>query len=64
LRTRELPEFFGGVFGEIKAASDEAYRALIAKAVAFYRSALFNPHWGEQMVFTKDTLHLRMVFQG
>jgi len=28
LRTRELPEYFGAVFGTIKAASDSAYREL------------------------------------
>jgi FAD/FMN-containing dehydrogenase len=27
LRTRELPETSGGLFGEIKASSDDAYRA-------------------------------------
>jgi FAD/FMN-containing dehydrogenase len=65
LRTRELPEFFGGVFGAIKAASDDAYRTLIAKAISFYQSVLFNPHWGEQMVFrTDNTLRISMVFQG
>ncbi|MEP6633938.1 MAG: FAD-binding oxidoreductase [Luteimonas sp.] len=65
LRTRELPEFFGAVFGEIQASSDDAYRALIAKAVDFYQTALFNPHWGEQMVFkTDNTLRISMVCHG
>ncbi|GLQ46302.1 FAD-binding protein [Dyella lipolytica] len=65
LRTHELPEFFGAVFGEIKAASDDAYRALIAKVVGFYQSDLFNPHWGEQLKFHGDNrLGLSMVFQG
>ncbi|GLQ94050.1 FAD-binding oxidoreductase [Dyella acidisoli] len=65
LRTHTLPEWFGAVFGEIKAASDTAYRALIAKAISFYQSDLFNPHWGEQMRFRGDNvLHLSMVFQG
>lgn len=65
LRTRELPAFFGAVFGAIKASSDEAYRALIAQAISFYQRALFNPHWGEQMVFRGDNvLRLSMVFQG
>lgn len=64
LRTRELPEFFGAVMGEITASTEEAYRALIAKAIAFYQSALFNPHWGEQLVFKGDTLKLSMLFQG
>lgn len=65
LRTRELPAFFGGVSGSIKAASDAAYRALIAKVVGFYREALFNPHWGEQIHFGPDnTVRIDMVFQG
>ncbi len=55
LRTRELPEFFGGVSGSIKAASDAAYRALIAQGASPSTSdALFNPHWGEQIGFGSD----------
>jgi FAD/FMN-containing dehydrogenase len=65
LRTRELPETLGAVFGAIKASSDGAYRELIARAISFYNSALFNRHWGEQMVFRRgNTLRLDMVFQG
>ena len=65
LRTHELPEFFGAVFGDIKASSDEAYRALIAKTISFYQSDLFNAHWGEQLRFHGDNrLSLSMVFQG
>ena len=65
LRTHELPMFFGGMFGEIKASSDDAYRTLIAKAISFYQSDLFNPHWGEQMSFrTDNSLRISMVFQG
>ena len=64
LRTHELPETFGGMFGEIKASSDDAYRALIAKVVDFYQSTLFNGHWGEQIAFTSDTVEISMVFQG
>jgi hypothetical protein len=65
LRTRELPEYFGGVFGTIKASSDAAYSKLIAKALAFYEESLFNPHWGEQMRFDRqNALTISMVFQG
>jgi FAD/FMN-containing dehydrogenase len=65
LRTRELPEYFGAVFGAVKASSDIAYRALIGKAISLYKSALFNPHWGEQMTFrTDNTLRISMVFHG
>lgn len=65
LRTHDLPTWFGAVFGDIKAASDEAYRALIAKVVSFYQSELCNPHWGEQIAFMpSNVLHLSLVFQG
>lgn len=65
LRTHALPETFGAVFGAIEADSDEAYRALIGETVRFYRDRLFNPHWGEQLVFRGDrVLRLAMVFQG
>ena len=65
LRTRELPEYFGGVFGSIKAKSDSAFRALIAHTIGFYHERLFNPHWGEQLRFGPDnTLRLSMVCHG
>ncbi|PZO08956.1 MAG: FAD-linked oxidoreductase [Lysobacteraceae bacterium] len=65
LRTRDLPETFGAVFCEIKASSDDAYRTLIAKSIEFYRSALFNPHWGEQISFhSSNVLDISLVFQG
>jgi hypothetical protein len=63
LRTRELPEFFGAVLARILPASDAAYRALIAKALSFYRTDLMNPHWGEKMIFGRD-LNVAMLFQG
>jgi FAD/FMN-containing dehydrogenase len=65
LRTHDLPAFLGGVSGEIKASSDQAYRALIAKMMSFYQADLMNPHWGEQIAFMPDNkLHISMVFQG
>ena len=65
LRTRELPEFFGAVSTAIRAASDEAYRALIAETMSFYRANLFNAHWGEKIYFRSDnTLDIGMLFQG
>jgi FAD/FMN-containing dehydrogenase len=65
LRTHALPNYVGAVVGEIKAVSDTAYRTLLAKAIAFYQSELFNPHWGEQMRFRgENVLELSMVFQG
>lgn len=65
LRTRELPGTFGAAFGSIKASSNEAFLALIVKVVDFYHSALFNPHWGEQITFGADnTVGISMLFQG
>jgi FAD/FMN-containing dehydrogenase len=65
LRTHELPACFGGVFGTVKATSDAAFRRLIGRVVGFYGDSLFNPHWGEQLVFRPDNvLAVAMVFQG
>jgi FAD/FMN-containing dehydrogenase len=64
LRTRELPQFFGVVATTIKATSDAAFRRLIGDIIAFYAERLFNPHWGEQIVFGRNnTLRISMVFQ-
>jgi FAD/FMN-containing dehydrogenase len=65
LRTRPLPEYFGGVFGSVKASSDAAFHRLAARVMAFYREQLFNPYWGEQIRFERgNVLDIRMVFQG
>jgi FAD/FMN-containing dehydrogenase len=65
LRTRKLPEFFGGVFGVIKANSDEAFRRLLARFISFYQDRLFNSHWGEQVGLHRgNRMELSMVFQG
>ncbi|MBV8500206.1 MAG: FAD-dependent oxidoreductase [Paucibacter sp.] len=65
LRTRELPENFGAVFGTIEADSDDAYRALIARVVEFCRENLVNRHWGEQIKLEGEkALGLSLVFQG
>jgi FAD/FMN-containing dehydrogenase len=65
LRTFELPEFFGAAMGRILASSPEAYRTLVRRFVGFYREALFNPQWGEQVSFRDgNALQISMVFQG
>jgi FAD/FMN-containing dehydrogenase len=65
LRTRELPEFFGVVFGRIKANSDDGYKKLIEKIILQYRDKLFNPVWGEQIRFHSDrSVSLSMLFHG
>lgn len=64
LKTHVLPKTFGAVFAEIRANSDDAYSALIARAVSFYSQSLFNPNWGEQLAFRpNNALAISMVFQ-
>lgn len=65
LRTRELPEFFGVVFGRIKARNNDAFKKLLTYTVNFYQQHLFNPVWGEQIRFYGDnSLHINMMFAG
>ncbi|HTD86156.1 MAG TPA: FAD-dependent oxidoreductase, partial [Candidatus Binatia bacterium] len=40
LRTRELPDYFGGVFCRIRAKSDSAFRRLTARMIRFYHDRL------------------------
>ena len=65
LRTHDLPDFLGGLNVTIESNSDDAYRRLLARFIAFYRDNLFNPHWGETVHFTMtNVLRVSMVFQG
>ena len=65
LRVHDLPEFFGSVSFEIKAASDDAYRQLIREFIGFYREHLCNDHWGEQAhVRADNSLGISMVSCG
>jgi FAD/FMN-containing dehydrogenase len=65
LRTRDLPERFGGASGTIVATSDAAFRELIGRIMHLYRARLFNPHWGEQVRYRPDnTVRIGMVLQG
>jgi hypothetical protein len=65
LRTRELPEFFGGVFGTITAKSDGVFRKLVARVMSFYQERLFNRHWGEQIAFERgNRVEISMLFHG
>jgi FAD/FMN-containing dehydrogenase len=65
LRTRELPDYFGGVSGTIKATSDDAFRKLIARIISFYHDHLFNRHWGEQIAFQRaNRVEISMLFHG
>ena len=65
LKTHDLPDWFGGVFVTIAAASDAAFRRLIGRFIDLYRNRLFNPHWGESVAFRRDnTLAISMISQG
>jgi hypothetical protein len=65
LRVRDLPEFFGGAFLTVKAASDDAYRRLVREFISFYHEHLFNDHWGEQAHVNPDnSLSINMVSRG
>lgn len=65
LRTHPLPNYLGLVAATISAASDAAYQALVGQMISFYRESLFNPHWGEQIIFGPGTqVTIFMLFQG
>jgi FAD/FMN-containing dehydrogenase len=65
LATHDLPAFFGTVSITVKAASDEAYLALIERVVDFVAENLQTPNWGEQLIFRPDNvLAVQMLFQG
>ena len=65
LRVRELPEFAGGAFFTVKASSDDAFRRLLQQFLAFYATALFNDHWGEQAhIEPGNSLEISMVSHG
>ncbi|WP_175954412.1 FAD-binding oxidoreductase [Burkholderia sp. BCC0405] len=64
LQTHDLPEHFGWAEFTVKASSREAYRRLVERLVGHYAEHLFNPQWGEQLVFHEDEVHVSMVCQG
>ena len=65
LRTRELPAYFGVVLATIDAASDDAFRQLIARFVSFYAESLFNSHWGEIVkIHPGKRLEISMEWHG
>src|SRR5471030_883118 len=64
LRTHALPPFFGGVSVVIRASSDDAFRTLVERFIAFYGDSLFNRHWGEiANVRPGRRLDIQMAFQ-
>jgi FAD/FMN-containing dehydrogenase len=65
LRLHALPEFAGGAFFTVKATSDAAFRRLLQQFIGFYKTSLFNDHWGEQAHVNGDnSLEISMVSHG
>jgi FAD/FMN-containing dehydrogenase len=66
LRTHDLPDYLGLVVAVITTPSDAAYQALVGQVISFYQESLFNPHWGEQLIFTNspNQVTIFMAFQG
>ena len=65
LRTRDLPTMFGLMSCSIVAPSDDSFRALIRRAMNFYRTHLFNPSWGEKInLLPGRILNVNMFAQG
>ena len=65
LRTRELPNLFGGVGLAVQAKSDAAFSKLIDRFLDVFGPRMTDPHWGESVTFGKDnSLSVTMVFQG
>ncbi len=65
LRTHDLPARMGGANGVIKATSDDAFRRLVSRFLAFYSEALLNPNWGEEVAIQPDNvLKISMASQG
>ncbi|HEU4969822.1 FAD-binding protein [Sphingomonas sp.] len=51
-RTDPLPPTIGAILFSVEAQNAAAWRALVARTIAFYAEALFRPEWGEQLRFT------------
>jgi FAD/FMN-containing dehydrogenase len=64
LQTHVLPEHFGWAQFKVRATSPKALRELVERLVDHYADALFNPQWGEQLIFDGDEIHVSMVCQG
>ena len=65
LKTHPLPSTIGAAMLSVQATSDDAWRALVERVIAFYASDLFNPVWGEQLRFTpRRQFQATMVCHG
>jgi len=64
LKTHELGREAGGFDLTVTAASDEAFRKLLAAFVETIATGLINPHWGESVnVHGDNRLSVSMVFK-
>jgi FAD/FMN-containing dehydrogenase len=65
VRTHPLPELFGGINGRVRAKTPDAWRALVARFIAFYADTLANHPWGEQVALRPgNELTLSLLTQG
>jgi FAD/FMN-containing dehydrogenase len=65
LQTHDLPTWIGGATLQVRASSNAAFRHLVGAFLQFYKDRLFNPHWGESVVFRSDNvLSVALVSQG
>jgi len=63
LQTHAMPTTIGGLNGHIEAASDEAFRELLARFARFYPENLNNASWGETVKITPgNQLKLSLAF--
>lgn len=63
LLAHPMPQRVGLLRGKIAASSDDAFKELLSRLVAFYPGALNNPHWGEQISVRPDnTIELFMTY--
>ena len=63
LQTHTMPTTIGGLNGSIEAASDKAFRELLARFARFYSENLNNSSWGETVKITPgNQLKLSLAF--
>jgi FAD/FMN-containing dehydrogenase len=65
LRTHELPASVGIVSVSLRAKSDDEYRELLARFLAFYADKLLDSHWGENATLRRgNRLDIGLEFIG
>jgi len=63
LLAHPMPKTFGILRGRLAASTDEAFRKLLTRFVAFFPGALNNPSWGEQIAVKADnSLELLLMY--